>query len=182
MNHRFCGGTALAIGVGIGLAAYATAQLGPLDPPPGPVTDTSPSLGEIESKIDALQTGQSGEALPDGPFQVLAIPETGLLTSNLSTAELVTGPVYVHSITAYNARVVLFDGPGQINSSGNRLAGRWVARNNTLFSAEGDGRGPVQPVTVPVRQEFQDGLHAAWQPQDGDAHFYILYTELQETP
>ncbi len=53
------------VSVGAGLLLGAAAFQPGLEPPAGPVSDTSPSLAEIEAKIDTLAVGVGGLGAPN---------------------------------------------------------------------------------------------------------------------
>lgn len=95
-------GSALAGGV----LAFAPIS-GELDPPAGPVADTTPSLADLEAKIDAL--GANGGAL-GGSKTIIIAPLDG--SDQPTAALLVDGRVRIIRTTAFSAGFALFDGPG----------------------------------------------------------------------
>lgn len=165
------------------IAAGATAiALGPLNPPAGPVTETSPSLAEIDAKLDQLVLNQSGTSETSAPFESFQAPLVGQLTSNLSGTLIAEGRIYVESVTFARNNVYLFDGPGSIDNNANPIAGRWIAKGTaTAQGSGGVGLEDFTSITVPVQQIVEDGLYAAWKVDSGSVgSVYILYKDLPE--
>jgi len=157
-------GAVLAAG---SLISIAVAQLGPLNPPPGPVADTGPSLADLES----------GTGLPGGlvEFEVFNVPQLHQFTSNLTGQEIAPGRVYVKSVTVSRGRVTLFDGPGATDSNGVVTSGNVVGRIVQFPASLGSTR---ETLVVPVNAVVESGLFASWIQGDGFGFLSVTYLPL----
>lgn len=171
--------TAAAIAALIGTGAAAIA-LGPLSPPPGPVAETSPSLDDLNTKLDLLVLNQSGNTEISGPFEVFTAPLVGGLTDNFSGTLIAEGRVYVDSISVQYCEVAVFDGPGNVDTSGQVSAGTWVARAHNVFSPNNGGTTEYTTTTTPVRTIVENGLYAAWREQYPSGFITIRYKLLDQ--
>ncbi|MEN0019642.1 MAG: hypothetical protein AAF747_02030 [Planctomycetota bacterium] len=157
LTGGLCGGgivavTALALGAG---------QLGPLDPPEGPVTDTSPSLADVDAKLDAIIASQGDCDLCE--FEVFNAPATGPFLDQFESVLVAPGRVYVKSVTVHFAVATLFSGAGgEVNTSGQVISGDVVGRSVALFTSSGNGRGGFNTSTVELETVVEDGLWVAW--------------------
>lgn len=160
-------------------AAYMMA-MGPLDPPAGPVMETSPSLAEIETKLDQViaQQGTSGETT--GPWEVFRVPAVGALSDNAQGTLVAEGRVYVHSVTSHRSVLAIFDGQGSIDGGTHlALTSNWISRLSHYWSnSGGNGRGQIGTITVPVEQVVENGLYVAWDAETPHSYLYVLYKEL----
>ncbi len=164
------------------ITAGATAiALGPLNPPSGPVAETSPSLADLETKIDQVILGQSGSSELSAPFEIFKTPSTGNHSSNLSGTLIAEGRVYVESVTAMFSTATVFDGPGAIDTSGRTTTDNWISRvNQTRLQTGGppNGVGQLTTTTVPIQAIVENGLHAAWFSQFDSGYVIIRYKRL----
>ena len=173
-------------GFGVGVLSAGAIALavgfGPLDPPAGPVTETSPSLADLEAKIDALGPGALGD-LVAGPGEVFRAPALGALGDNQQSDEIISGRVYVKSMTVAFCDATLFDGPGSVGGDGRPASGDWIARNQQIFVASGNEFATQYTAnTVPVEQIVENGLHIAWDSRQSAGFVYVLYRPLPEQP
>ena len=160
----FVGVPAVGLYFGLGMSAY---QPG-IDPPSGPVSSTSPSLGDLENDISSIQSGVDGlsgdiagvqQTLDTiassgvGPWESAVFTPTG--SSQYSATQIAAGRVFVHKIIAKGAYVVLFDGAGSISSQGNVTNGSAAAAVN--FGDSDPASGHVLDI------EVDNGLWIAWQ-------------------
>jgi len=162
-------------------AGAAAIALGPLDPPPGPVSETSPSLADLKADLDQLILNQSGSIAQSGPFQAFRVPTTGDFVDSTTSTLVHDGPVYVHDIIIYRGSLTVFDGAGAVDSSGNSLNSNWVGRAAQFYSSGPiDGRGQLNSVRIPVRQVVSSSLHAAWITQSDTGYAIVLYKPTTE--
>lgn len=172
-------GLATLAGAGAAATVMIIAAMGPLDPPPGAVSPTSPSLADLEDKLDQVLAAQAGSSEITGPWEVFRVPATGELLNNTQSTLVVSGRVYVHSLTVYQANAVVFDGAGSISVTPNHvLSGDWISRHYHIYGSSGTGRGQKSATTVPVGQIVEDGLHVAWNVFEDESFLYVLYKEL----
>ncbi|GEM_PF-1825987 len=173
--------TAIAALITAGATAIA---LGPLNPPPGPVSETSPSLAEIKATLDQLVATQSGDSITDGPFDTFTAPLSGSLTNNFASTLIAEGRVYVDSISVQYAEATLFDGPGNIGSGSVVTSGTWICRSFNLFATSGNnGVGEFTTTTTPVRTVVENGLYAAWNAQaTSSGSITVRYKRLPDLP
>lgn len=162
------------------IAAGATAiALGPLNPPAGPVAETSPSLTDIAADLDTIILNQTGGIDTSGPFESFRTPAIGNFQRNLSGSLIAEGRVYVHSITHTYGILAVFDGPGSIDVNGRGVSGTWIARSFHGFNSSG-GSAQYTAVTTPVEQVVENGLHAAWRETATEGFITITYKRLTE--
>ncbi|MEM9373928.1 MAG: hypothetical protein AAGA55_09820, partial [Planctomycetota bacterium] len=159
-------------------AGTAAIALGPLNPPAGPVTETTPSLAEIKTTLDQLAASQTGSALADGPFLSFKSHESGDFAQQLTSTPVVDGPVYIHDLIVYRADASLFEGQGAITANGRALTTNWFARSTQSLASSGTGRAQLGTVVVPVRQVITGNVEAAWSFASEDGYVNILYTPL----
>lgn len=164
-------------------AGTAAIALGPLNPPPGPVTESGTTLDELDAKLDQLLLGQPGSIDTSGPYESFTAPDLGDFMTELDGELIVEGRVYVHSVSITFGSAALFDGPGSINSSVKITAGNWIARPVHTYSVGGTNLGlQYTTVTKPVEQIVENGLYAAWVPRDSAGSITILYKRLPAVP
>jgi hypothetical protein len=161
-------GSAMVGGV---VVAMATAQLGPLNPPPGAVMDTGPSLADL----------QGGTGLPGGlvEYEVFLAPASGDAADQLEAILVEPGRVYIKSIVAHRSYVAVFDGFGEIES-GARVVGTnpAVARLSTVLSFAGNGGARNSSSQIEVGVVVENGLYAAWDITAGTAFVQVVYLPL----
>ena len=171
-------------GIAAGGAALAyLAGFGPLDPPDGPVAETSPSLAELDEKLDQvlLSTGSLGGGSLIGPWDVFRAPATGNLISSLNSQEIASGRVYVKSIAVFYAYATVFDGPGEMDSMTRPVTPNWIARNTQLFSSTGtEGKGQLATSHIPIDQIVENGLHVSWRSESNGGYVVVRYRVLDE--
>lgn len=170
----------ILIGLMVGVSAAYLAAMGPLDPPAGPVIETSPSLSDLDSKLDQLLSSHGGVMAPSGPWDIVRVPETGTSVDNPAGTLFVDGPVYVHAIVCHRSYVVIFDGMGSIDSDTyTPVTSNWIGRSNHVwFSENSQGKGQLGTQVTPIEQVASEGIGAAWNSRSEDSFFYILYKPL----
>jgi hypothetical protein len=104
----------MAIGV-VAASIFTSAWSGPLDPPPGPVAPTSPSLSDLEVKMDAIAVAVNATAAFPPGLQVEAVP--AFQNTIVEALSNVNGKVRIYAITC---------GQGQFTLT-EKLSGRNVA-------------------------------------------------------
>lgn len=169
--------TPLLIGAAIASSAVILA-LGPLDPPPGPVSPTAPSLADLDAKLDQLVLAQSNTTDLSGPYEIFRSPTLGDLTSAQNGTLIAEGRIYVHSVSVLYCKVAIFDGPGTVDAAGRPLTGDWIGRAFHIFSVSGTGRTQFGTTTVPVEAIVENGLYAAWNANATDGSLVIRYKRL----
>lgn len=115
--------TISAVAVTAGLVGFTATALfgfaptripGTLEPPSGAVDDTTPSLAELEDKIDALAIGSSGgpiwESYELGP---LGVGGPGVVSAS---SPVIPGRVIVRKVSCFRASIALFETPATITS------------------------------------------------------------------
>jgi len=162
--------TAAAIVAAGSLISLAVAQLGPLNPPPGPVADTGPSLADLES----------GTGLPGGlvEFEVFNAPLSGSPSNQFQSTLIADGRVYVKSITSYLLNATLFDGQGQLDNEGIPVTGEVLARSNNDITVSGNGVATYQTSRTDLGVVVEDGLWAAWENRGSDGWLTVVYLPL----
>ena len=171
----------LAIGavlVTVGYVGLTQAQLGPLNPPAGPIGDTGPDLGQLQASLDAA-------ALTQGPWQVFVAPRSGILTEDRTGKQpIASGRVLVHSISASRADLTVFDGPATIDGNGNPTSGAFtpIGRVHSLLSTTGtSGRAAFSTETLQLDVIVENGLYALWTLEGASStHVVILYRDLPD--
>lgn len=169
--------------VAVVIAAISTGALalamGPLNPPAGPVSETSPSLADLQADLEEITINLAGSAETAGPYESFRTPAIGDFQSNLAGSLIAEGRIYVHSITHTYGIVTVFDGPGSIDNSGRALSGNWIARSVHNYSVGGPSISvQYTTVTTPVEEIIENGLHAAWFERSPDGFIRILYKRL----
>lgn len=98
------------------------AQAGPLNPPPGPVQPTSPSLPQIQTQLDAVASisqqvliSQTNQAMVSGPYQFLLVDPRGL--AGAVSQQVLSGRNYIHSVYNSQQIIFLYDGPGRATNT-----------------------------------------------------------------
>lgn len=162
-------------------AGAAVIALGPLNPPPGPVNETTPSLTQIDTKLDQILLGSPTADEISAPFEVFTAPLAGPFMTSASTATLIAeGRIYVDSVSIMFGEVALFDGPGTFNPATREVvAGTWIARSDNSFSENG-GSAQFTTTTTPVETIVENGLHAAWRSSSQVGYVTIRYKRLTE--
>jgi len=150
----------------------AIAQLGPLNPPSGPVADTGPSLAELES----------GTGLPGGllEFEVFNAPADGALETFLQSQLIAEGRVFVKSISGIFVRAAVFDGAGEIDLAGRPVAPLQVVGriyNNSVGTAS-DGLAAFSSTTVELNTVVENGLHLAVSSQESVGFVTVVFMRL----
>lgn len=165
------------------ITAGATAiALGPLNPPPGPVTETSPSLTTIQADLSDLIISQAGNTETAGPYEIYRSPISGDFFSDANGDLIAEGRVYVHSISVLYCQATVFDGPGELDPVGRVITGDWVCRAQNSFVSSAPGAAQWATTTVPVETIVENGLYAAWRFQAGGelGSIIIRYKRLTE--
>lgn len=165
-----------AAAVAVGFVGLSFAQLGPLDPPAGPIADTGPDLGQLLVSIDAV-------ALANGPWEVFTVPDSGRLADSPATQLVAPGRVLIHSVTITSiGSVWIFDGPGTIGTPSNLVtSGNRIAHVRQGRSTQGtSGRSQVGTQTLPLDVVVENGLYAAWTTEGGEVTVTILYRDLPD--
>ncbi|MEO0482147.1 MAG: hypothetical protein AAF138_00815 [Planctomycetota bacterium] len=164
----------LMIGTAIGVTTVGTiavGQLGPLQPPNGAVANTSPSLEEVEDQIDLIRATLNQQS---GPWESFVRTPGSHASDQHTSIEVAPGNVRVHQITAYEAYVAIFDGPGDTGTSGAGGTNNVVARVNSVRGPNMSGNTSVVPLNV----EVQNGLHVAYDSQGSSGLIQILYSRI----
>lgn len=159
-------------------ATAAAIALGPLNPPAGPVTETTPSLANIQADLEQILLNQTN-AGQDLAYTAFHAPDSGEFTSSTTSTPIFSGPAYVHEIIVYQGAVTLFDGPGAIDPSDRPLTTNWIGRATNNYVNGGTGRGQATSTTIPVRQNVQTGLEAAWRALSSEGSLIVLYRPIQ---
>ena len=94
-----------------GVALGYLAGFGPLDPPDGPVAETSPSLADLEAQIAAIPLGVGGTGLPADAFEARVVRDPTLPQGAI--VEVLTGPVFLRSVIVRSGRIEVLDGQNQ---------------------------------------------------------------------
>lgn len=159
----------LSIAGTLGLvAAIGFAQPDGIEPPPGMVMDTQPSLTSIDQKLDVLSANIDGisSATSSSNVQVLYL-ESG--TQSQPTAIQVTsGPTRVLAISGWRTNAVLFDGPGSFNGGGgNVISGNAIGRisydtQQIIGSGAGQSFVSRHSTNSNLNVIAQNGLYAAY--------------------
>lgn len=151
--------------------------MGPLDPPPGPVSETSPSLADLEMKIDLLELRLS--ALDQGPYKSIYIgPDRD--EDRLQAKEEVAGRVLLHKIIVRNAGVAVFDGPGTTTAhgpeSGAGIVAGWAYHLPT--GQQGTAGIVHRTIEIEFNTVIQNGLYLAYDSFGDEHSTQVLYKEL----
>jgi len=182
-EHPMRNPTAIAAIIAAVSAGALALALGPLDPPAGPVAETSPSLADLQTDLDEITLNLSGSAVTAGPFESFIAPNTGNFLSDLNGELIAEGRVYVHSISATFGIAAVFDGPGTIDSNGRPQSGSPVARVYHNYVASGSGIGAqYTTVTTPIEQVVENGLYAAWFARETNGFVTIRFKRLSALP
>ncbi|MEM1183595.1 MAG: hypothetical protein AAGI53_01195 [Planctomycetota bacterium] len=154
-------GTVIAAGTLI-----AIAQLGPLNPPSGAVSDTGPSLADL----------QSGTGLPGGlvEYEIFQGPLADSLGDQLSSTLIANGRVYIDSISTFLTQTTLFEGPGQLNSSGLSTSGTVAGRCASYVDS---GGASYDTDTVQIGRVVTDP-HVAWNQLGSFGFVMVRYIRL----
>lgn len=188
MSLRFARGWALTLGcIVIGAVCVAgmpriVAQLGPLDPPAGPIRDTSPSLAELQQSIEALRAEIQAvsSSFVDRDIRVHYVPP-GTPAQIQST---MIGPPgsRVVAIAGYNSSAAIFDGPGELVAGGSLLVpspvNRVLARLNGVTVQAGPGPGvyTVNTFGYPIGAIAPDGIYLS--QSLGTNGYVLVYYEV----
>lgn len=164
-------GTAIAGGV----IAFAPIS-GELDPPAGPVSDTTPSLAEIGDNLAEIRS--SGLLMER---EVLYLEPA---SSGQNSIEITQGPTLVHSIAMFGGDLVVFDGPGEITGAGLTVSGTPIGRCTTesqIVRDTGTGKAAEgrSSASASLGVVATGGLHVAWNRDYGNTFIAVYYTELQ---
>lgn len=115
MNHTLTTAAVLgasAITTALILSSPSTA--GPLNPPPGPVTETSPDLNEINQRLQGIELGLAAAGL-NGSFadfkSVFVPPASAPLNT---TVPVIQGTVFIRSIILSVGQFELYDGQNNL--------------------------------------------------------------------
>lgn len=150
--------TKLGIATSLLAAVSVTIAMGPLDPPVGPVTETSPSLADLESLI---------QSQADGPWQVETFDSRDGLASQNASLQIAGGqPVLLHSINTFRANAYAFDGPGQLSGQGTVNSGSVVGQASSTSASSANSEQAEFNVLC------QNGLEIAW-TYNGSASYFI---------
>lgn len=147
-NIAFLAAGALLAG---GVLAFAPIS-GELDPPEGPVSDTTPSLADLDAKIDAFATSDGRDK------QILFIAPRDIGADEPDAFLLIPGPVRVHRTAVINGTAALFTAPGaSVDASGVPLNPASAVHFN--FNSDSSG-GPSQ---LALDHIFSEGVYVAYQ-------------------
>lgn len=158
--------TAVAVIVAATSAGALALAMGPLNPPAGPVAETSPSLADLAS---ILQEPRPTE----GPWQVATFDMRNGPFSQNTALLLAEGPVLVHSVNVQRCTATLFNGPGSLSGAGT------IATGNVVGRAHEDVSGSLSEsfVSVSVQTDIDvvcdNGLYVAWAGNNANASFII---------
>lgn len=170
----------ICLAVGIVAAGSLAIAMGPLDPPAGPVTSTSPSLADIESLILSQSSGST-----NGPWKVHVIDANDGLASQNSSIEIAPGKqVILHSINAYRVNAYAFDGPGLLSGAGTVSSGDVVGQVVQIISSSVGG-GTVFRDSNQAQFDVlcENGLEIAWTYDDNAGYFiHVYYKEVGSIP
>lgn len=156
------------------VAVSAALAMGPLDPPAGPVTSTSPSLADIESLI----LSQAG-GLTEGPWQVAVFDSRDGLGSQNASVQIENGqPVVLHSINTFRAAAYAFDGPGSLSGQGTINSGNVVGQAVSVASLGGSDNVAFNSTLAEYNVECPNGLEIAWTYDNSSAFFVHVYYKL----
>lgn len=153
---------ALVCGAAIGggsLLSVALAQLGPLDPPNGPVTNTGPSLSDLAAN----------EPLP----QTFAFPAVGNFSDRAQGVLVESGRLIVECISVSGGRLTIFDGPGSVDNFGSPTSGTVVARVSSTWGSQTNASQNTDVLELGVL--VNNGLYAAWDANYSTGHVTIVY-------
>ncbi|MEN0020769.1 MAG: hypothetical protein AAF747_07795 [Planctomycetota bacterium] len=172
-------GLALA---GLGYLAMAQAPIpGGLEPPLGPVEDTTPSLAELEAKLDQILATR-GEAVAEAAasVEVFYLQPSGSQTEAIQVSP---GRVLFRGLSGFAVDAVVFDGPGEINIDGVVTTGTPVARVasetvRVVTSSSGQGWIGLTSDSVNVDIVVEDGLYLAWGLDSANPSVAVYYTPL----
>ncbi|MEL6330744.1 MAG: hypothetical protein AAFR38_13910 [Planctomycetota bacterium] len=160
------------------IAVRATSQpsaLGPLDPPAGPVADTSPDLAEIRAQLDAIQSQQVTTAMSNGPWEV-EIVELGISDQDLSVP-IVPGRNLVHAVVVYRGFVQVFDGPGRVDNVGFPANGRMIGLAEQFAANSGGGFGEGSTHSE-INVVAENGVQLAWAGFNSSSIVALYYRPL----
>ncbi len=150
--------TKLGIATSLLAAVSVAIAMGPLDPPAGPVTETSPSLADLESLI---------QSQADGPWQVKTFDSRDGLNSQNNSIEIAPGQqVLLHSINAFRASAYAFDGSGQLSGQGTVNSGTVVGQVASTSQSSSNSEQAICNVLC------ENGLEIAW-TYNGSASYFI---------
>ncbi|MEL6328912.1 MAG: hypothetical protein AAFR38_04570 [Planctomycetota bacterium] len=153
--------------------AQFQSDLGPLEPPAGPVSNTQPDLATLEANLTARIDALTVQVSEPVEFEVFNAPLFGPLSDNLQAALVWPGRVYVKSMTTYFSRASVFDGPGQIDGNARPIQGQIRGRSNAVYAADGGS------VTTEFGFVVENGLYVAWDQSNSDNGFVtVIYRPL----
>lgn len=156
--------TKVALSASLLAAVSVAIAMGPLDPPAGPVTATSPSLGDLETLI---------QSQADGPWQVATFDSRDGQSSQNASLQIAGGqPVMLHSINTYRANAYAFDGPGQLSGQGTITSGNVVGQASSIASLDGSGNVAFSSTQADFNVICPNGLQIAW-TYDSSSAFYV---------
>ncbi|MEL6795655.1 MAG: hypothetical protein AAFO89_02420 [Planctomycetota bacterium] len=164
-------GLAASVGTLTIAAAFGFAQPDGLEPPAGPVVDTSPSLSSIETKIDQLLLGSGTPRITEGPWQSYF---QQVSSNQLSSIEITGGRTLVHKVIVFGSYCSVFDGAGSASGGGANPTANVVA---TVASASIQNQNTIE---APLDVIVENGLHINWDNIEavGGSTVLVLYKEL----
>lgn len=164
----------LVAGVSMSACVLAFGPLGGLEPPAGPIGETSPSLADLETKIDELaaSTDLTGEWKT-----IFIAPRTD--ADQADAQLLVEGRVQVRRTTAFQGVMALFDGPGgTVDSDGVPLDASGAVHHNYNYNQGGSGASFL-PTQLESEVVVEDGLYLSYYTfSPSSSVFQIEYREL----
>lgn len=167
----------LVAGIAIAGGAIALAPIsGELDPPAGPVSETTPSLQRL---ADLISAGSVGSPPAEGWSTAVFAPGS-LSDDQRGAVEIVSGRVFVHQVVVLNAAATVFDGQdGRVNSEGTPTQGNPVTHAHQRYLSENStGKGQQTAVTIVQDVVIENGLYLAYELFAHNATVQIYYTQL----
>lgn len=158
---------------------------GTLEPPSGAVSDTTPSLAELEDKINALSAmtagGRPGPGI-DGWESYQIGPVDNANDVPAATVAALPGRVFVHRISAFKGVLAIFDEPGSITlgsdvapDAANPTPLGFVG--STTFGNGSTGGASRDSIELVLDVVFENGVYVTYSAGD-DSYFQILYRTL----
>lgn len=156
-----------------GVLAFAPIS-GELDPPAGPVSETTPSLSDLSDGLEALLIGFENSS---GPWESFTIQQADLGQFDGESVQIASGRVHVRSVVVFQANVSLFDGAGEISANNIVLDGTRIGAASSRWSNGGAGRGQSTSVQTLIDVETVDGLEISFVAPAGDGYAVVYYRQ-----
>jgi len=168
--------------VGLVAAGYVWSSPETLSPPAGKILGTSPSLAEIDAKLEEVVASVTNVSISlNGDAREVFYQE--LVGSQLNSIVVHEGPVLVHSICIFAGDIVAFDGPGSISNSGLVQSGTPIGRATVQYEDiydTGTGKASIGRSTASADMGViaHDGLQVSWSREAGNSFIAVYYTPL----